>query len=74
MELSNPKIKKVLIFSLKKKAFLMFWEMELSKKTSYISGKNFLSLQIKGPTLKKFLVFHEMEISSPKLKKLLYFF
>ena len=52
----------------------MFWEMELSKKTSYISGKNFLSLQIKGPTLKKFIVFHEMKISSPKLKKLLYFF
>ena len=40
MELSSHKIKKFLIFS-QKKAFLMFWEMELFKKTSYISGGNF---------------------------------
>ena len=46
MELSGPKIKKVFyIFS--KKAFLIFWEMELFLKT-YISGGNFPSLQNKN--------------------------
>ena len=45
MELSNCNIKKFLIFS-QKKAFLIFWEMELSyilgngnpEKISYVSG------------------------------------
>ena len=45
----SPKIKKVLIFS-HKKAFLIFQEMELFKKTFYISGGNFLSSKnIKNP-------------------------
>ena len=42
MQLSSPKIKKVLIFS-QKKTFLIFGEIELFKKTSYISGGNFPS-------------------------------
>ena len=42
MELSSAKIKKVLIFSQKKK-LLIFREMELFKKPSYISGGNFPS-------------------------------
>ena len=40
IKLSLPKIKKFLIFS-QKKAFLIFWELELFKNTSYISGGNF---------------------------------
>ena len=42
MELASPKIIKALTFS-QKKALLLFWEMELFKKTSssYISGENF---------------------------------
>ena len=41
--------------------------MELLKKTPYISGGNFQSLQNKRkPTLKTFLIFWEMELSSPK--------
>ena len=35
MELCDSKIEKFLTFS-QKKAFLIFWEMELFKKTSYI--------------------------------------
>ena len=42
------------------------------KKTSYISGGNFPSSKNKKNTLKKFLIFREMELSSLKLKKLLY--
>ena len=43
MELSNPKIRKFLIFSIfsQKKSFLKFLEMELFKKTSFILGGNF---------------------------------
>ena len=73
MELSSSMIKKVLLFS-QTKYFLIFREMESSKKTSYISGKNFPSWRNKKkPTLKKFLIFQEIELSSPKLEKLLYF-
>ena len=73
MELSGTKIKKVLIFS-QKKAFLIFWEMEFFKKTSYISGGNLLSSLNKKTTLKRFLIFWETELSGPKLKKLHIFF
>ena len=48
--------------------------MELFKETSYISGGNFLSSQNKKKTtLKKFLIFRETELFSPKLKKFLHF-
>ena len=40
MELSSPKIKKVLIFS-QKNPFLPFWEMDHFLKSSNISGGNF---------------------------------
>ena len=40
MELSGPRIKNFLIFR-QKKYFLIFWEMELFKKTSYIYQGNF---------------------------------
>ena len=40
-----------------------------------ISGEKFLGLKNKNKlTLKKCLIFLEIELSSPKLKKLLYFF
>ena len=50
--------------------------MEFFKKTSYISAWIFLSSKNlkKKPTLKKFLIFQEMELYSHKLKKLLIFF
>ena len=47
--------------------------MELFKKTSYILVLKFLSSKNKKkPTLKKFLILPEMELSRPKLKKFLY--
>ena len=47
--------------------------MELPKKL-LISGGNVPNLQNrKKPTLKKILIFREMELCSPKLKKLLIF-
>ena len=70
MELSDPKIKKLLIFS-QKKSFLIFQETETLKKffifqetkLSSISGSNFLiSENKKHPTLKNFLIFLEMEL------------
>ena len=41
MELSDPKIEKVLNFL--KNSFSFIWKMELFKRTSYISEGNFLS-------------------------------
>ena len=89
MELSGSNIKKVLIFSKKKaflifpeteipKKFLIFQETELC----YISGignsEKLLIFQevtfrAQKNTLKKSLIFWEMELSSPKSKKLLIF-
>ena len=67
MELSGSNIKKFLIFS-QKKSFLIF------QGTSYISGSNFPnSKSKKNALLKNFLYFGEIELSSPKLKKLLIF-
>ena len=51
MELFSPKIKKVLIFS-QKKAFLIFREIKLFNKTSYISRGNFWALKKKKNTEK----------------------
>ena len=67
MEPYSFNIKKVLIFS-QKKAFLIFWETETSKKFlifqetefSYISGN-------RNP--KKFLIFQELTFRARKLKK-----
>ena len=77
MDLSCSNIKKFLIFS-QKKAFLIFPETETPKKIiifqekelSYISAngnpkKPHSSKNKKNPTLKKFLIFREMELYSP---------
>ena len=78
MDLSSSNIKKILIFS-QKKAFLMFRQTETPKKfiifleteLSYISGngnskKILIALKIKKTILKKFPIFWEMELYSPK--------
>ena len=75
MELSRPNI----FFS--KKSFFYIRKIELFRKWNfaasyfyYISGENFPSSQNKKkPTLKKFLIFQEMELSSSKTKKALIF-
>ena len=81
MELSKSNNKKYLIFS-QKKAFLIFWQTETTKKflifqemeLSYISGSNILcSKNEKKPTLKMFLIFRERERSSPTFKEFLIF-
>ena len=62
MELSGTEIKKFLIFS-HRKPFLIFRERKLFKKTSYILGGNFPSLQNKKiPTVEKFLIFWETKL------------
>ena len=49
--------------------------MEVSSpKTKKKTGGNFPSSKHKKPTLKEFLIFQEMALSSPKLKTLLVFF
>ena len=65
MEFSRPKIQKFLIFSKKKS----FPDISGNGIFSYISGGNFPSSKNKKTRLKKFLIFREMELSSPKLKK-----
>ena len=61
MELSSPKLKKLLFF--------------LKKIFSYISGGNVRVQKLKKKNnLEKIIIFWEMELSSSKLKKLLYFF
>ena len=78
MELSGCNVKKFLIFS-QKKACLIFRETE--KELFYISG-NFLHFKKllselkkkkETPTLEKFLIFWEIQLSSHKSKKLLIF-
>ena len=73
MELSSAKIKKVLIFS-QKKISLYIAKWNFSKKLLTFQEGTFRAQKIKKPTQKKFLIFREMELFSPKLKKLLYFF
>ena len=73
MELSCPTVKKVLIFS-RKKRFLYFGKRNFSKNNILYFRKELSELKkFKKPTLKKFLMFREMQLSSPKLKKLLIF-
>ena len=74
MELCDSKIEKFLTFS-QKKAFLIFWEMELFKKTSYILRNGTFQAQKikKKKTQRKNFLYFEKKHSSPKLKKLSYF-
>ena len=78
-----PKFTKVL-YSLKK-LFLKFREIELSKpeiKTFHLQHqrqncsmkRNSYAFSRKKPALKKFPICQEMELSSQKLKKTLYFY
>ena len=61
MEFSSPTIKKFLNFTTSNSKFFL--------------EKNFIYIFLeKNPILKKFLIFREMELSSLKLNKLLYFF
>ena len=81
MELSSLKIKKFRIFS-QKKVFLIFCEINfLALRIKHFlyftttASKFFLEkisniFSRKKPALKKFLMFQEMELPSPKLKKL----
>ena len=63
---------KFLIFQ--KPELLLYFRKGKPWKTSYFSGRNFpSSKKWKNPTLKICLILREMEISSPKLKKLLIF-
>ena len=88
MELSSSKIKKFLIFheiefsgpKLKKLYFLnksfsyILENRTFLKKTSYISGRNFLSSKNKKNQLRKnFLYFGKWNFLTPRLKKFLYF-
>ena len=67
MELFGLRLKNFLIF-FQKKAFLIFRETELSSTKNFPSWKN-----EKTHSEKKFILFWEMQLSSPKVKKLLYF-
>ena len=60
----NPRLKEFLYFLKKSLSYVS------GNKTS--SGGNFSSTRKKGPTLKKFLIFWEMELSSPKQKALIF--
>ena len=69
--------------SFSKKVFLIFWEIKLSgtklKKLVIFEEGTFQpqkkkKKKKKKSTQKKFLMFQEMEVSSLKLRKLLYFF
>ena len=63
-----PKLKTLLYF-FRKKLFLYFG------KGNFLALRTFRAQKVKkNPTLKTFLIFQEMELSSPKLKKLLHFF
>ena len=53
----------------------MFWEIELSRpKFKKFQEGTFHARKTKKPTLKKFLIFQEMELFCPKLKKFRIFF
>ena len=55
-----------------KKAFLIFQEMETSKKFFILEKKELLSIPGNGNP-KKLFIFQEMELSISKLKRLLIF-
>ena len=69
MELSSSKIKS------KIKKILPFLAMVISSIIFFLYFKEgtFLARKIKKTTLKKFLIFQEMELSSPKLRELFIF-
>ena len=70
-KLSGPKIKKFLIFS-QKKAFLLFSEVESSKKLLIFQGRTSkLEKQQKKNSLKKFLMFRERKLFSHKIRNFL---
>ena len=64
-------------YILSNKAFLIFEERELFKKTSYISGGNFTStkyfLKLSIPK-KKFFLYFTKELAKPENQFFLYFF
>ena len=63
-----------LIFSLKKFFLFIFPKMVLfSLKNKKLLEETFQAQEIKKPTLKEFLVFQEIELSSLKPKNILYF-
>ena len=78
MEIFSSKIKKLLISSQKKKFFLYFgkWNfLALTVKNFLYFRKELSGLEkLKKITLKKFLIFWEMELSSLKIKNFLIFF
>ena len=72
MELSSPTIKNPLIFLQIKKLFFRKWNF-LKNFLYFPKRGNFPDSENKKSTLKKFILFWEMELSSLKLKKLIYF-
>ena len=75
MELFSSRIKKVLLLS-RKKAFLIFREMELLKKPSYISGGNFPSFEKISVICflkQNFFLYFRKELEKPKKQKFLAF-
>ena len=71
MELFSSRIKKVLLLS-RKKAFLIFREMELLKKPSYISGGNFPSFEKISVICflkQNFFLYFRKELEKPKKQK-----
>ena len=71
MELSSPKTKKCIIFPRKNFSYILGNRTFL--KNLFFRGNFPSSKNKKKPTLKKFLIFREMELFSPKLKKLFIF-
>ena len=72
MELSDPKIEKVLNFL--KNSFSFIWKMELFKRTSYISEGNFLSSKNKKTYTEKNSYISRNGTFCPKHKKFFIFF
>ena len=74
MERFDTKIKKFVIFS-QKKFFSYFakWNFPAPRLKNFRRELSDLKKFLKKSTLKKILIFQEMEFSSPNLKKLLYF-
>ena len=64
MELSSIKL-----FLYFRKVFLIFWETEPPKKLLMFQEIELSDLEKLKKTLKKCIIFPEMELSSPKLKK-----
>ena len=69
-KISGPKIKKFLIFS-QKKAFLLFSEVESSKKLLIFQGRTSKLEKQKKNSLKKFLMFRKRKLFSHKIRNFL---